>query len=244
VRRDSLARAAAADSARRADSIAAARRQTDLARRNPPPTRRDTPRTRTTTTAAADTGTLSIAWRGTRPANPRITVDGQAVARSVTKLPVGTHQLRIEAEGFRPYTSTVTVRANSTNLHPVRMEAAAATRTDTARTSTAGANCASPSVSLANPRSACFDTRPRPRVTPQISAPSSCTGQVRAANVLVHVSATGEVLGDPTVQRPSNCEAFNAAARAFALDMAFLPAQKAGQAVAAWVVVPISASRN
>ncbi len=243
VRRDSLARVAAADSQRRADSIAAARR-TELARRDPPPPRRDTARTRTTRTAA-DTGTLSIAWRGTTPANPRITVDGQPLPRRVSKLPVGTHQLRIEAEGFRPYTSTVTIQAGRTNSHPVRMEAAAGTRTDTARTgNTAGANCASPSVSLPNPRNACWDTRPRPRLTPQISAPSSCTGQVRPALILVNVGATGEVQGDPTVNRASNCEAFTALARAFALDMTFLPAQKGGQPVAAWVIVSISASRN
>jgi len=61
--------------------------------------------------------------------------------------------------------------------------------------------------------------------------------------VLVQVSPQGEVVGTPTVNRGSNCAAFNQAAVAQIQDMTFRPATKGGQPVAAWVVVPMRPTR-
>jgi hypothetical protein len=103
-------------------------------------------------------------------------------------------------------------------------------------------NCDAPTTSIANPNKACWSTRPNPLSTPTIVAPAACTGVPSPATVLVHVAATGEVVGTPSGYG-SNCAQFNQAAGAYVQDMRFSPATKNGQNVSAWIRVLIQPRR-
>jgi len=267
-RADSLTAVARADSIRRdslrRDSIQLATRHTPPATATRPPataTRPPATATRppatTTTAVAARNGTLRLG--GTIPAGARITVNGQPQTGREFPVPAGRAQILVEAQGFQPYSSTATITAGRTTNHKVTLRAGAATAATTTTPATttppatpttattaataAGANCASPTVSLANPGRACWDARPVPNTAAMLPPPPSCTGNVTPANVLVQVSPQGEVVGNPTVNRGSNCAAFNQAAIAQIQDMTFRPATKNGQPVAAWVVVPMRPAR-
>jgi hypothetical protein len=71
--------------------------------------------------------------------------------------------------------------------------------------------------------------------------PSSCTGRVRPATVLLRVSAAGQV-ESAALRTRSNCAAFNALAVSYAREqLVFRPATKGGQPVAAWILLVIQA---
>jgi serine/threonine protein kinase len=270
ARRDSVARAdslvavARADSLRR-DSVARHERDSiQLASRRLPPTTTTRPPTTTTrppatvttppaTAAAGRTGTLRLG--GAIPPGARVSINGQPRTGTSFDLPAGRYQVAIEAQGFQPYSSSAAVNIGRTTNHKVTLRAAATVPTTTTQppstattASTAvappGANCASPTVSLSNPGRACWDVRPVPNTAAMLPPPPSCTGNVTPANVLVQVSAQGEVMGNPTVNRGSNCAAFNQAAIAQIQDMTFRAATKGGQPVTAWVVVPMRPVRQ
>jgi hypothetical protein len=67
---------------------------------------------------------------------------------------------------------------------------------------------------------------------------------VTPSNLLVQVSALGEVIGTPTVNRGSNCAAFNAQAVAQIQEITFTPAKKGGVPVVAWRIIQMSPSRQ
>jgi hypothetical protein len=213
----------------------------------------------TTTAPAGRTGTLRIG--GTIPPGARVSINGQQRTGTSFDLAPGRYQLAIEAQGYQPYSSTVAIVAGRTTNPKVTMRAAttttastttpatttrppATTTTPATATTAAGANCASPTVSLQNPGRQCWDQRPVPNTAAMLPPPPSCTGIVTPANVLVQVSAQGEVVGNPTVNRGSSCAAFNQAAIAQIQDMTFRPASKGGQPVSAWVVVPMRPVRQ
>jgi len=100
------------------------------------------------------------------------------------------------------------------------------------------ADCARPAFGLANANQACYDTRPSPRTVPALQMPESCGRAVTPATALLRVNARGEV-EVASVRGNSNCAAFTEAAVAFARDLGFSPARKAGAPVAAWIVIPI-----
>ncbi len=265
IRRDSIARAQA-DSVQLAAATRPTTRPTTAATARPT----TTPATAPATTAAAGAreGTLSLS--GNIPAGARITVDGQPRTGTRFKLPAGRHRVDIVAEGFRPYSnSSVNIAAGGTRVLTVTLTpattaattpvtatptTAVATRTPaTAATPSTPATAAggtrpdcytSPTVSLSNPGRTCYDARPVARVPAQLPWPSTCTGQSAPATILVEVSPQGEVSGNPSVQRSSRCDAFDAAARAQALDMTFQPATKNGQPVKAWFNVQFTVIRQ
>jgi hypothetical protein len=150
----------------------------------------------------------------------------------------------IAAPGYQPYSFTVTVTANQTLTHNLQMQAVVA-RADTPAPppATGGTvNCELPQIGVRNQGNACYDTRPTPRAAPIIDVPASCTGAVRQVSVLVRVDASGNVVGNPTAQtRRGDCAAFAEAAAAYVADLAFVPATKNGQAVAAWIQLPVRA---
>jgi hypothetical protein len=125
--------------------------------------------------------------------------------------------------------TTVTIR-----LMPVAELAVAPTRRG-------AVPCESPTLSMNNPNRACWDSRPVPRSAPAIRMPTACRGAASAATVLVHVSASGEVVGNPTVIGRSSCAAFGQAAAAYAADASFQPALKDGRPVPSWVRLLIRA---
>jgi len=206
------------------------------------------PRPAPATTAAAPppaggaTGTLSLA---NVPQGARVTVDGRT-ASTREKLAPGRHRLRVEATGFQRYESLVDIAANQTTSHAVAMAPAqvaaqptpatptpAATTPQAQPSSAPAANCSQPAFGLLNQRNACFDVRPSPRTPPAIQQPEACVGPASAATVLVRISASGDV-ESASASSNSSCAAFTEAAVAFARDLAFSPATKGGQPVAAW----------
>jgi serine/threonine protein kinase len=99
-------------------------------------------------------------------------------------------------------------------------------------------------VSLHNPDRACYDTKPNPLTPPVVAVPSACVGTQPPVSVMVHVSATGDVVGTPTPMGRSRCPQFRDAAVAQALDLRFAPARKSGQPVSAWTQVLIRPARH
>jgi len=218
---------ALADSARAADSATT---------RPMPPSSTTTspaPRTPAPVRPTGPQGTLSLA--GNIPAGARITADGRAITR-IQKLDPGSHRLRVEAAGFQTYSTNVTIASAQTLVHSVALQAATAAPTEpTGGTPTAPAvNCSNPTFGMLNRNNACFDTRPAARSAAATTQPEGCSGVVSPATILVQVSATGDVVtASPRVS--SNCADFTAVAVAYARDMAFSPATKNGQPVAAWM---------
>jgi hypothetical protein len=104
-------------------------------------------------------------------------------------------------------------------------------------------NCDAPTTSIQNPHSECYDRPANPRNAPLVRPPASCTGDPGITNLLVHVSATGEVLGQPTVFGRSKCAAFDQIAVSYIADMPFDPARKHGTGVVSWKYVLVHAPR-
>ena len=98
-------------------------------------------------------------------------------------------------------------------------------------------NCDAPTTSIQNPNAACYDTKANERNAPLVRPPATCTGDPGFVQLLVHVSATGEVLGQPTVFRRSSCAGFDQLAMSYMADMPFDPARKQGNGVTSWKYV-------
>jgi serine/threonine protein kinase len=97
-----------------------------------------------------------------------------------------------------------------------------------------------PTLSANNPNRLCWDTRPVPLSVPAVAVPAACVGgRPGPADILVHVTATGDVTGNPTPVRRSRCVQFDQAAMAYVLDLRFNPAKKNGQPVSTWTRVLI-----
>jgi hypothetical protein len=183
------------------------------------------------------------------PPNARIVVDGRRLNRLREKLTPGRHRLLVEAPGFRRYEAEVDITSNTVTPHTVQLQSATVavttppTTTPTATPAATGpaADCANPQVGVRNDGRVCYDVRPTPRTPPATPAPASCAGSVRPATVLLQVSAAGDVMA-ASPQFRSNCPAFNEQAVAFARDLAFQPATKGGQPVAAWIILLIRAT--
>jgi TonB family protein len=101
--------------------------------------------------------------------------------------------------------------------------------------------CASPTGNLM-PRNRCWDTRPNPRTPLQLTPPATCHGTVTPANILVNVSAAGEVVS-ASMSRGSSCREFTDAAVSQVQDMTFTPATRGGAPVAAWTIVVMRPAR-
>jgi TonB family protein len=83
-----------------------------------------------------------------------------------------------------------------------------------------------------------------PLSVPTVGVPPACSGgRPGPADVLVHVTATGDVTGSPTMARRSRCPQFDQAAIAYVLDLRFNPAKKNGQPVPTWTRVLVRPAR-
>jgi len=85
-----------------------------------------------------------------------------------------------------------------------------------------------------NQNNVCFDTRPAPLSTTSVTVPAGAPIP-RAAILLVKVSSTGTTL-ETRVYVPSNVQTFNAQALDMARALRWLPAQKNGAPVEAWIM--------
>jgi TonB family protein len=242
ARRDSTAQR---DSVARRDSTAAARADTPTtpvpgALTGPGRTR---PGTRTTAPPTGPDGTISL--EGNIPRGARITANGRSIGAR-QKLPPGQYTIRVRADGFRPYDTTVLIASTATTVHTVTLLPVQVATTSTPGTQPPGtatpqltpgapdARCAQPGFGITNGNSACYDVRPSTRTPPVLAASESCTGAVGTVTVTLRVSASGQV-ETASATRPSNCAAFTAQAVALANDLVFTPATKGGQRVAAWI---------
>jgi serine/threonine-protein kinase len=243
-----------------ADTARATRDTAKAATTTPPREPARTARRDTTvriTAPATREGTIRLG--GTIPRGASVTVDGQPKAGTAIPMPAGRYTVRVTATGFQDFTQQVTVvagRPASVKVRMLQQLAGTTTPTTTPQTTTTtttppptgGApppQCASnPSFSLANRGNACYDQRARPRTAPIMPAPESCTGNVTPVTLMLKVSAQGEVDGQPSVSRRSNCDAFTQNASSYALDLTFTPATKNGTPVAVWMNLQIQAQRR
>jgi serine/threonine protein kinase len=124
---------------------------------------------------------------------------------------------------------------------PTRQPPATAQAVTTSRSGSPAPECdRNPTLSANNPNRICWDTRPVPLSVPALAVPPACTGgRPGPADILVHVTATGDVSGTPTLVRRSRCPQFDQASMAYVLDLRFSPAKKSGQPVPTWTRVLI-----
>lgn len=104
-------------------------------------------------------------------------------------------------------------------------------------------DCGDPEVSVRNPGNACYETRPVPRVAPIAPVPASCRGVVTPVTLVVQVAVSGEVAGEPLLQRRSSCADFDAVTSVYVLDLTFRPAVKNGRFVASHAAVLVRPAR-
>jgi len=86
-----------------------------------------------------------------------------------------------------------------------------------------------------NQDNACFDTRPIPLTPTFIPVPADAPVTPRPAILLLRVSRDGRTL-EALVYGPSNVQTFNAQALDMARALRWLPAQKNGAPVEAWIM--------
>jgi hypothetical protein len=236
-----------------AKAVTPAPTRTPATTHTPATSRTHTPATSRTPTAVAVTPPATGGPQGTialsnLPNGARITLNGQPKSGQRFKVPAGQYTLEIQAQGFQPYSNRVTVQPGQTVPVQVAMVAGGATPVPAATPVAAGARdpqCSSnPSFSTTNARKQCWDTRPIANTPTVLPPPGACTGNVTPAQVLVHVSVQGEVVGAPTVRQRSNCAAFNDGAVAQVQEITFTPARKGGTPVDAWVVVRMVPQRQ
>jgi hypothetical protein len=98
-------------------------------------------------------------------------------------------------------------------------------------------NCDAPTTSIQNPHGQCYDTPANTRNAPLVHPPAACTSVQTPVTLLVHVSASGEVVGQPVVFGSSKCTGFDQLAVSYMADMPFDPARKHGTGVASWKYV-------
>ncbi|MGD0992323.1 MAG: serine/threonine-protein kinase [Gemmatimonadales bacterium] len=127
--------------------------------------------------------------------------------------------------------STARARTASRGKPPGRREEVAVAPQSTKQ------NCDAPTTSIQNPHSDCYDSPANARNAPLIRPPATCTVDPGATTLLVHVSATGEVMQQPTVTGRSKCAGFDQMAVSYMADMPFDPARKRSAGVASWKYV-------
>ena len=230
---DTAPAAGAGATPRPADTAGAIPRPADPTPRPPP---RPAPPTPAPTTAGSpgapaggttDTGSVRLV---NLPRGSSVLIDERPVTEPVTRLPAGSHVVAISAPRFQFHAETVRVEpGQELVLRPVLTPLGAASRP---RQLAQRAPSCAPGPGY-NADGSCFDERPRPVAPPFVTVPADVEGQPRPSMLWVRVSAEGKTM-EVRQLRPSNEEAFERDARAFAMEMAWQPAIKAGAPVEAW----------
>jgi hypothetical protein len=104
-------------------------------------------------------------------------------------------------------------------------------------------NCGDPAVNAINPAHACWDERARPAERPAVTVPDSCGYGVTPVTLMVRISDGGQV-EEVRLFAPSQCPQFSDSAIALVRRLAFTPAQKGGQNVAAWMLIRVTPARS
>ncbi|MGE5687270.1 MAG: protein kinase domain-containing protein [Gemmatimonadota bacterium] len=204
----------------------------------PAPTPGPAPRAARADTASAPAGG-AVDSGGVRivdlPRGSDVLIDEKPVTEPVTRLAPGPHALAISAPLHNFYADTIVVEAGKiTEVRPqlTRLGAPLPQRARRALAARGVSSC-SPGPTY-NADGSCFDERPKPVAAPFVPVPGDAAEPHPRPSILwVKVSAEGKT-EEVQPLRPSNDPAFERDVRAFADQMSWYPATKAGQAVEGW----------
>ncbi len=186
-----------------------------------------------------DSGVLLL--RGL-PAGSQVMIDGAQLSQTSPRipLPAGGHEVGVLARGFPFFTDSVVIVAGQTLTYTPSLGTAprAITNSDSAaqawRRTLAALDCDNPKLS--NRFGArCYDQRPLLQ-TDRVPIPPGVNGIPLPVRLIVKVSSQGKTLAIRTPQAPGD-PVFVRAVEAFALNVRWTPAQRAGQPVDGWTQV-------
>ncbi len=193
-------------------------------------------RTDASTPAAAPTSTDSGGIRVVNlPRGSDVLIDEKPVTDPVTKLPPGPHAIAISAPLHNFYADTIVVEPGKiTEVRPQLTRLGAPLPPRVRRELAArGLSSCMPGPAY-NADGSCFDERPKPVAAPFVPVPADAAEQHPRPSILwVKVSPEGKTV-DIQPLRPSNDSAFERDVHAFAEQLSWYPATKAGQAVEGW----------
>jgi len=186
-----------------------------------------------------DSGAVRI--RGV-PAGSTVLIDQRTPAGAVTPLPVGRHEIAVSAPLHEFFVDTVTVTTGDTvditpgltRLGAQRPAAERAVRRRDAPSAAAGPCDPGPAYDATQ----CFDQRPRPVEAPFVAVPAGGRAPDRGTQLWVRVSAAGGTSGTRMIQS-SGAPRFDVAAIAFVRRLAWEPASRSGEPVAAWTQIEV-----
>jgi TonB family protein len=176
------------------------------------------------------------------PAGSTVLIDQRTPTGAVTALPVGRHEIAVSAPLHEFFVDTVTVTIGDTldispQLTRLGAQAPALDRTPQPREAVAAARgpC---DPGPAYDATQCFDQRPRPVEAPFVAVPAGARTPERGTQLWVRVSAAGATSGTRMI-RSSGAPRFDVAAIAFVRTLAWEPAAKGGEPVAAWTQIEV-----
>jgi len=182
--------------------------------------------------AAVDSGGIRVV---NLPRGSDVLIDEKPVTDPVTKLAPGPHAIAISAPLHNFYADTIVVEAGKvTEVHPqlTRLGAPLPPRVRRELGARGVSTCA-PGPAY-NADGSCFDERPKPVAPPFVPVPADATVTPPRPSILwVKVSPEGKTV-EVQPLRPSDDAAFERDVRAFAEQLSWYPASKAGQAVEGW----------
>jgi serine/threonine protein kinase len=165
------------------------------------------------------------------PRGSSVLINERAVTEAVTRLPPGAHVVAISAPRFQFHAETVQVAPGQTlELSPTLTPLGVAPRPREQLAQRPTSCVPGPGY---NASGSCFDERPRPVAQPFVPVPPDVEGEPRPSVLWVRVSPEGKTM-EVRRFRPSNDDAFERDVRAFAMELAWQPAIKAGVPVEAW----------
>ncbi len=169
----------------------------------------------------------------------RLSINGESVRGLRHSMPPGEYTVLVQRPGFEDHTAQVRVTAGQSRRHRVNWIRRVTRQPRDLIPPPAEGQCTDPSRNTYNANNVCFDARPRPRVATLVPIPGGIpTSETPSAVVLVlRVSASGMVEQVRFAQRSSH-DGFTVAAVEFAKQVEFIPAQKGGLPVAAWIQQP------
>jgi hypothetical protein len=186
------------------------------------------------------------------PPGGRVQIDGKTVdATAPISVDPGSHRITAQANGYESFSTTAAVARGVEAPITINMARLPAEKPVTppiaglksVGNAAIGGQCQTPGVESYNLNNLCFDDRPVATVAPLVPIGEETTGTPKPSIVLVLVQADGTV-GRVTSKQISDNPSFHLKALEFAKTLTFRPAQKDGQAVAAWFEVLLRPTRT
>lgn len=180
----------------------------------------------------ADSGSLRVTGL---PEGAAVSVDGLQLDSMAARVPVGRHEVSIEAPGFERRIDSIDIAANATaDLSPPLVKKARRARAPVEATETP-TSCAYPGPEY-NSNNECLDELPKLiDGSYRVLVPPDLAGTPRPSTLWVKVSATGRTETVEPYKRSS--PEFEALAMQRADSLRWTPALKNGKAVSSWLEV-------